>query len=257
MSGLLILIAAIHFGAYVVAQSFGRVVGLRLRRRESHQRAPKTAVVEGSLFGLLALLLAFTFDGAQDRLDARRRLIVDEVAAMGTAYARLDLLPAAAQPEARELFKQYADARIAFYRTVVADRRVAKVQHSRASELQGTLWQHATAALRQPGADPTWALLVLPALNTMFDVTVARDVAIRTHLPLPVMLLLEVLALTCAFFAGLDMGRKANLGWMHVVVFALMLAVTAYVIADLEFPRVGLAQVTGADAQLVRVREAM
>ena len=255
-SALLILIAVINFGLFVAFQAMGRVVGQHIRRRR--EELPSTSVaVEGSLFGLLALLLAFTFAGGQDRLDARRNLIVQEAAAMGTAYSRVDMLPPATQPELRELFKEYADARIAYYKTVVSDRRIAKVQHARAGELQESLWHEVTTALGMPGSHPETAIVVLPAFNEMFDVTIARDVALRTHLPLPVMLLLELLSLACAFFAGMDMGRNGHRGWMHVLVFAGTMAVTTYVIVDLEFPRIGLSQVVQADEELVKVRAAM
>jgi hypothetical protein len=255
-SALLILIALIHFVAYVALQAIGRVVGARLRRRDD-EVSSRGLAVEGSLFALLGLLVAFTFAGGQDRLDARRRLIVDEAAAMGTAYARIDLVSSDRQEVLRELLRQYVDARIAYYRTIVSDRTVAKVQHARAEELQQRLWAEVTSALAAPPRVLGAAVIVAPAFNQMFDVTIARDVALRTHLPLPVFLLLEVLALTCAFFAGLDMGRNGNFGWMHVLTFALALAVTAYVIADLEFPRVGLSQLAGADQALVHVRAGM
>jgi len=51
---------------------------------------------------LLGLLLAFTFSGASSRFDARRHLIIEETNAIGTAYLRLGMLPAAAQPALRE-----------------------------------------------------------------------------------------------------------------------------------------------------------
>ncbi len=64
----------------------------------------------------MGLLIAFTFSGALTRFDARRVQAVDEANAIGTAYLRVDLLPAAAQPKLREAFRSYADARIATYR---------------------------------------------------------------------------------------------------------------------------------------------
>src|SRR5688572_18541723 len=54
--------------------------------------------IEGAVFGLLALLVGFTFFGAAGRLDDRRELIVDKANRIGTAYLRLDLLPIEAQP---------------------------------------------------------------------------------------------------------------------------------------------------------------
>ena len=62
------------------------------------------------MFALFGLLIAFTFSGALSRLDIRRGQVVDEANAIGTAYLRIDLLPAAAQPRLRESFREYADA---------------------------------------------------------------------------------------------------------------------------------------------------
>ena len=57
--------------------------------------------VEGAVFGVMGLLLAFTFSGAASRFDGRRQLIVQETNAIGTAYLRVDLLAASRQPERR------------------------------------------------------------------------------------------------------------------------------------------------------------
>ena len=47
----------------------------------------------GSLFALLAFMLAFTFGMATSRFDARRQLVVEEANAVTTAFLRADLLP--------------------------------------------------------------------------------------------------------------------------------------------------------------------
>ena len=75
-------------------------------------------VVDGAVFGLLGLLVAFTFSGAATRFDARRQLVVEEANAIGAAYLRLDVLPAAAQPALRARFREYLDSRLAAYRAV-------------------------------------------------------------------------------------------------------------------------------------------
>ena len=58
------------------------------------------------MFGLMGLLIAFTFSGAASRFDARRELIVEEANAIGTAWLRLDLLDADQQPAIRKHVSQ-------------------------------------------------------------------------------------------------------------------------------------------------------
>ena len=68
------------------------------------RRGGGSGVIEASIFALLGLLVAFTFSGAEARFDTRRQLIVEETNAIGTAYLRLDLLPADAQPDVAGAF---------------------------------------------------------------------------------------------------------------------------------------------------------
>lgn len=46
----------------------------------------RLGTVEGPIFALMGLLIAFTFSGAASRLDGRRQLIVQEANDIGTAY---------------------------------------------------------------------------------------------------------------------------------------------------------------------------
>jgi len=46
----------------------------------------------GSVLGLLAIMLAFTFHLAATRFDARRHAVLEEANAIGTAYLRARLL---------------------------------------------------------------------------------------------------------------------------------------------------------------------
>ena len=72
--------------------------------------------VERAVFGLMALLMAFTFSSAAFRFEARRNMIVEEANAVRTAFMRLEVLPPEAQPRLQESFRRYVDARLAVYR---------------------------------------------------------------------------------------------------------------------------------------------
>ena len=75
-------------------------------------------------------------------------MIVEEANATGTAYLRLDLLPADAQPELRELFRRYIDVRLAtFGGTDVKNARTKLASWRVASGFDETL-----TAVRRPDA---------------------------------------------------------------------------------------------------------
>src|SRR5258706_13100120 len=113
-----LLIAVGLFAGILVLLETGR--RLRAWKKTANLEGSGTAVLEGAEFGLMSLLLAFTFNGAASRFEERRHLAGEETNGLGTAFLRIDLLPADAQPDLRQKFRRYADARLAFYRNVAS-----------------------------------------------------------------------------------------------------------------------------------------
>jgi hypothetical protein len=246
---------AVLFSGLMGFQLLGYRFGARRRAAGRVGFGEGTSAIETSLFALLGLLIAFSISGGENRLDARRHLVVEEANAIGTAYLRLDLMPAATQAGLRSRFRDYVDARIAYYDHLLRLDQ-AKADHARAGELQRRLWTEAsTAAMSTPDTRP--AMITLPAINAMFDVTTARDAAQWMHVPIALFALLIMLALACGFFAGLGMSKNPRPNKLHMVAFAGTLALTAYVIANIEFPRVGLTALRLFDTLLIEVRQQM
>ncbi len=67
----------------------GRCVGKKRLMRDPDSAATGAGPAEAAVFGLLGLLLAFTFSGATSRFEVRRHLITEEANAIGTAYLRI------------------------------------------------------------------------------------------------------------------------------------------------------------------------
>jgi hypothetical protein len=211
--------------------------------------------VEGAVFSLLGLLIAFTFSGAASRFDSRRQLTIEEANDIGTAYLRLDLLPASAQPALRGLLRQYLDSRIETYRKL-PDMEAAKAELTRSLKLQGEIWTAAVATCRDSGSTPAHVLL-LPALNQMFDIVTTRTEGARIHPPVIVFVMLGLLTLAASFLAGYDMASGRSRSWIHILVFAAVMTITVYVIIDIEYPRLGAIRVDEADRVLLNLRESM
>ena len=244
--------AACLFIGLLVCLELGRRWGARQLERDPEGARLGTGAVEGAVFALLGLLIAFTFSGAAERFDARRHLIVQEANAIGTAWLRLDVLPAESRPALRELFRQYVDSRLAAYRAL-PDIDAAKSELARSLELQKQVWSQSVAGTRA-SPTPAAATVLLPALNDMIDVVTTRTAAMYLHPPLAIYVLLFILALLGAAFAGAAMAGSKTRSTLHVFGFAVIMAVSAYLILDLEFPRFGLIRVDAADQLLVDVR---
>jgi len=240
----------------MVCMEVGRRLGLSAQARDPAGSAPGTGAVDGALFGLFGLLVAFTFSGAPARFDERRELIAVEANDIGTAYLRIDLLADAEQPALRRLFPTYLDSRLAFYRAM-PDLEAAQREYQETLALQSQIWQLGVRASRVPGGHPDAAKLLLPALNSMIDVTTTRLMAVRTHPPRIIFHLLFAMGLLCAGVAGHGMVGSRRRSWMQAFAFCLTTSIAIYAILEIEYPRSGLIRLDGYDQVLVELRDSM
>ena len=233
----------------------GRRVGRRRMERDPESAKASTGAIDGAIFGLLGLLIAFTFSGAASRFDERRQMIIEEANSIGTAWLRLDLLPTAVQPALREKFRQYLDARLSAFRKI-PDIPAANAEFKRASALQTEIWTLTVAACRDSGSQPA-TMLLLPALNQMFDVATSRTTGLRMHPPIVVYAVLGLLLIAASLIAGVGLSLGRVRSWFHGMAFVLVMTLTVYVIIDFEFPRVGIIRIHGFEQVLVDLRQDM
>jgi hypothetical protein len=240
------MLALFEFGAKVAAR----------RLAQSPDKDPAHGgVVDASVFGLLGLLLAFTFSGAADRFNHRRLLITQEANAIGTAWLRIDMLPAAAQPAIRDGFRRYLDARLAIY-DKLPDEAAAAPEIARTQRELDDLWAKAVAVARTDSGVPA-RMLLLPTMNEMFDLAEERMMALRMHPPVVIWLMLIALALVASLLAGYGMPASGKRNWLHMLAFVGTTAIAIFVIMDLEYPRRGFIQVKDFDQVLVDLRASM
>jgi hypothetical protein len=232
----------------------GRRIGLQRMAMDAEGARAGLGTVEGAVFGLVGLLLAFTFSGASSRFDTRRQVIVEEANAIGTAYLRLDLLPAISQPALKQNFRRYLEARLAVFRKL-PEFEAAKAELDRAAALQSEIWVQAVSACREAAQPAT--MLVLPALNEMIDMATTRTAGLRMHPPPVIFAMLIALLLAGSLLAGYGMAGSKTRSWLHILGFAVAMSVAVYVILDFEFPRVGLIRIDPFDQVLVDLRDSM
>ena len=250
----LAITAGVFFGILAFVQIGRRIAAYRMKT-DGEEVHTGIGSIETVIFGLMGLVIGFTFFGAATRLDERRNLIVQETNIIGTAYLRIDLVPMEFHEELRRLFREYLDARLAFY-AHITDSVAASEADRKAKGFQTEIWKSAAQAMRAPGGTEGGRLL-LPALNEMIDITTTRTMAIQMHPPLIIYGMLGGLTLVGALMAGYGMARTKLRHRLHAVGFALVMSFVAYVIIDLEFPRLGLIRVDSFDQALIDLRQSM
>jgi hypothetical protein len=209
--------------------------------------------VEAAVFGLMGLIIALSFSGAALRFDNRRTLIIDEANAIGTAYLRVDLLPDSVQPLVRRYFRDYLDTRIELYRNISNQNKSAELEEKTAA-LQMKIWKASVNASRQPDNIST-SMLLLPALNSMFDIYTTRTTIRQIHQPNIIFIVMIIMAWVCSIIAGFGMSIRKSRSWIHLLGFILVMLITIIVIIDLEYPRVGFIRIDALDVLLLDLRK--
>jgi len=242
------------FGMLVLFE-IGRAAGIRRSAREPERALDGLGPVKGAVFGLLGLLIAFTFAGAAGRYDKRRDLAVREAVAIGNAWDRLAVLPTETRSPLRDGLRRYVESRLETYRRLPDfDAAMAELQRSR--DLEDGIWREAVAASATQHVRQV-TLLILPALETSFDMSRVRTETAMHHPPMLVWVMLLLLSLASALIAGYGVTSRSRGSWLYVVAFAASTAIAVYAILDIEFPRAGLVRLDASERPLTEVLERM
>jgi len=237
------VVAALLVAMNLTAEGASRLGRHWYPRADDLRRGHFVAVL-GSLLGLLALLLSFTFAMSANRYDARRQLVVTEANVLGGLHLQSGLLPAAARQQFNELLRQYVDLRAqlaALRRDPTADQVTQLVAESDA--IHQRMWNVIQeAALAQPpahGADT-----MLKGLVDAASIQRERLLAFESRVPDAVIWMLLLGALVAMSAVGLAGGLGNHRGVPARVIVSVLICGTIYVVLDLDKPHQGLIQVS-------------
>ena len=225
-----------------LAGEIGCRLGRRWHPRTDEARIGHIRAILGSVLGLLALLLSFTFAMSADRYNVRRQLVVRDANVLSGVYLQSDLLPDAARKAFKQRLRQYVDlrAQIAFLHHDANDKETAQATiHS--EKIHEQMWKVIKAAENLP---PLQADEMFKRLIDAMSIYHERIFSWESRVPDPVIWLLLFGALTamCAigFFGGLENHR----GLPARILVTLLLCGTIYVVLELDKPHQGIMPVS-------------
>lgn len=250
-----IVFAALLFGGVLTCMRIGWRIGRRHLQALGEDGQAGLGAIDGAVFGLMGLLIAFTFTGAATRFDARRNLVTQHVNAIGTAWLRLDLLAEPERKKARDGFRRYVDTQMEIVRSAGSDDDV-HAGVDRLSAIQNEIWAILIHSVRNEKSLPL-AQTVLPPANEMFDLSTTRLMAARQHPPTAVFIMLGLLVLMSSLLAGYGMAKAEQQSTMHLFGFAVIVAISVYMILDIEYPRLGIVTIESFDQAMIELRQSM
>jgi len=207
--------------------------------------------VEGSMLGVMALLLGFTFSIAISKFETRRQITVEEANDIGTAILRCDMYPDSVRNPLRADFKEYIETRIAYY-AAGNDEEKIKQELVKAGEISDKIWKRVALHSQKPNTLAVTAQMI-PAVNSMIDIVTTRDAGRISRVPRLVLWVLLALVLISSFVLGSDYnGKKRNK--ILIFCYALAMTITLDLITELDRPREGLINLNGVEQKMIDLR---
>src|SRR5262245_21100758 len=190
--------------------NYGRRAGLRYLQKDAGTLTGLTTV-EGAVFALMGLLLAFTISGALQRFAARRHLVIQEANAASTEHDRLALVEGQLALDLHNKRRDHAQARIELYRIPDASSLLQRLeyfsqeQQDRILSFTNELWNAAVGACPKSNFSPACGQ-ALPMLANLFEVARLRLGAAEKHPPQVIYVILFGLGLGGSLLAGFGIG---------------------------------------------------
>jgi hypothetical protein len=248
-------ISVVCFAAMLLALELGRRLGVRQQQKLGQASRAGVGTIDSAVYSLLALLAGFAFSGATMRFDRSRDLVTQEIDKIETAWRRLDALPAETQPVVRDAIRRYVDALLEAYAAPHGTDAESTARRALAREGHIVWTVATTASLTESGERAR--MLVLPALNDMFGSVEREWLSRQIHPPVSILLLLSLTAIAAGLFGGYAIASGTTRNWLHMVGVAATIAIVAYIILELEYPRRGLIRADSIDRHLVALRHSM
>jgi hypothetical protein len=194
--------------------------------------------ISAGIVGMLAFVLAFTFSMASGHNDLRKKMVLEEANAIGTAYLRADLLEEDSSIKMKRLLSEYVDIRV----EAAAIKKKIPEMLVKSVEIHRKLWQLTRAeAQSNPNTNTS---LIIQSVNDVIDMHEKRvSAGLRYRIPLSVWITLYSISIMAMIAIGVEtgLGKSRRL----VVIIPLVLAFTALttLIIALNRPQNGMIKV--------------
>lgn len=242
------LIAGLLFVLLLAATELGFRLGRRRYSRTNDRTKAEISIIQGSVLGVLGLLLGFTISMAVSRFELRKQLVLEEANAIGTSYLRTDLIPEPDRSYIARLLRDYLGLRLQYARAgddvhTLTNANAVKNAREKIQSVQSDFWLRAIACA-QKDPNPVTTGLLLQSLNQVIDLDAARWTAFNNHVPETVVYVNAFIAFLSTILVGYSMGLVGQRDLLSVLLLSVAITTTLIVIIDLDRSQQGLITVT-------------
>ena len=222
----------------LLGQKYGQY---RKAKTEEGQHAPVGSVVAAA-FGLLAFMLAITFQITANRYDARKELLLEEVTNIRSTFLRAGLIPEPYRSSTKKFLAEYVDMRVDFAKDI----RKLEPGLARSQQILDSLWKYTEALAEQDRSSEVYALYTT-SVNDMIDTYNQRiAVGLQYRIPNAVLFVLFLISFISMFVLGYQFGISGKGNLRLIILLSVIFAIVMFLILALDHPEKGLGTVNQA-----------
>ncbi|MCH7228539.1 hypothetical protein [Haloferula sp. A504] len=231
----------IFLAVLLVALEVGYRIGVRRQHAWKSDEIGGGRISLTSMFAVLGLMLAFTFGAAINRHEARKKAIVAETNALGTAFLHASLAKEPGRSELRAALLDYARTRTSGHSGKMTVARLESLIRQ-SWDAKAKLWPATERIVKGSAQGPIEAALV-QSVTKVLDSDTNRVAAVLDSLPPMVLTLLLLIAAATVSVAGFNAGLSGKMSRLRTSLLILVLASIMLVIIDFDRSSTGFIQV--------------
>lgn len=210
----------------------------RTRKSDDPHHGPVGSAV-GAAFGLLAFMLAITFQIASNRYDARKQLLLEEVTNIRTTYLRAGVIPEPYRSNTKKLLVEYVDLRIELSK----DPSILKPALSRSQQILDSLWNYVELLSVQDRSSEMYSLYASSVNDLVDNYNQRVTVVLEFSIPNAVLWALFIITFFSMFVLGYQFGISGKGNFRIILLLSIIFAVVIFLILALDRPDIGLAKI--------------
>jgi uncharacterized membrane protein (DUF485 family) len=198
--------------------------------KQSSEGEASIGSIVGASLGLLAFLLAFTFNMTANRFDQRKQLLMEDVNVIATVYLRAGMLPQPYAADARTLLREYVDLRV---RAAQEPDKIKEVI-ARSVEIEKQLWADMEKMVAQERFSIPHSLFI-QSLNQMFGLQAKRVmIGLEFRIPVAIWFGLYLISAMAMITVGYQSSLSRRRQYLIYTVLAIAFSAVIVMIADLD-----------------------
>jgi hypothetical protein len=222
----------------------GQKYGIYQKKKSGKVNDTPVGSVVGTSLGLLAFMLAFTFQIVDNRYNSRKELLLNEVTTIRTAYLRAGLIPEPYKSNSRKLLVEYTDLRADIVNKITPE----KVNNLivRSQTILDLLWTYSEALGAIDRSSEAYSLY-MGSVNDLVEIYNQRiTLTFEYRIPAPILWVLFTITLFSMLLLGYQLGISGKKNNLLAVFITIIFAAVMWLILALDRPETGFMRLNQA-----------